>query len=85
MPQIFSENGYCTAMFGKWHLGDNYPCRPQDKGFQEVVKHGGGGIGQTPDYWGNDYFDDVYSHNGKNQQYKGYCTDVFFHEAINYT
>ncbi len=84
MPQIFSENGYCTAMFGKWHLGDNYPCRPQDKGFQEVVKHGGGGIGQTPDYWGNDYFDDVYSHNGKNQQYKGYCTDVFFHEAINY-
>ena len=22
MPQIFAENGYKTAMFGKWHLGE---------------------------------------------------------------
>jgi len=84
IPQIFAQNGYSTAMFGKWHMGDNYPFRPEDRGFQESVHHGGGGIGQGPDYWGNDYFDDTYWHNSVPQKYKGYCTDVFFGEAIKY-
>ena len=52
-------------MFGKWHLGDNAPHRPQDYGFQDVVWHRCGGIGQVSDYWGNDYFDDTYERNGK--------------------
>lgn len=78
---IFSEGGYATGMFGKWHLGDNYPYRPEDRGFKEVVRHGGGGVGQTPDYWDNSYFDDTYFHNGEPQSYKGYCTDVYFREA----
>ncbi len=84
MPQVFAENGYTTGMFGKWHLGDNYPFRPKDRGFQEVVRHGGGGITQGPDYWGNDYFDDAYWHNGELQEYKGYCTDVFFTESMKF-
>ncbi len=84
LPQIFAQNGYTNGMFGKWHLGDNYPYRPEDRGFHEVVRHGGGGITQGPDYWGNDYFDDTYWHNGETQAYKGYCTDVFFSEAINF-
>lgn len=84
LPQIFAQNGYTNAMFGKWHLGDNYPFRPEDRGFHEVVRLGGGGIGQGPDYWGNDYFDDTYWHNGVTQKYKGYCTDVFFSEALNF-
>ena len=46
--------------------------------------HGGGGVQQTPDYWGNDYFDDTYFNNGKPQQYEGYCTDVFFEEAMRF-
>ncbi|HYW94908.1 MAG TPA: arylsulfatase [Bacteroidales bacterium] len=84
MAQVFSQNGYKTAMFGKWHLGDNYPFRPEDRGFQEVVRIGGGGITQGPDYWGNDYFDDTYWHNSVPEKYKGYCTDVFFRNAINF-
>jgi len=84
LPQILSQNGYINGMFGKWHLGDNYPFRPEDRGFQEVVRHGGGGITQGPDYWGNDYFDDTYWHNGKTEKYKGYCTDVFFREALKF-
>jgi arylsulfatase A-like enzyme len=84
LPQIFAQNGYTNGMFGKWHLGDNYPFRPEDRGFHEVVRHGGGGITQGPDYWGNDYFDDTYWHNGKTEKYKGYCTDVFFSEALNF-
>ena len=78
---VFSDNGYATGLFGKWHLGDNAPFRPEDRGFQEVVRHGGGGVGQTPDYWNNAYFDDTYFHNGEPQQYEGYCTDIFFSEA----
>jgi len=79
--KILGDGGYHTAMFGKWHLGDNYPYRPEDRGFQEVLRHGGGGVGQTPDYWDNAYFDGSYFHNGKAVPVKGFCTDVFFDYA----
>ncbi|MCY4187208.1 MAG: arylsulfatase [Bryobacterales bacterium] len=81
---VLSEAGYATGFFGKWHLGDNAPYRPMDRGFQEAIYHGGGGIGQTPDYWGNDYFDDTYWHNGEPTPYTGYCTDVFFDRAMRF-
>ena len=79
--QILGDGGYHTGMFGKWHLGDNYPYRPEDRGFQEVLRHGGGGVGQTPDFWDNAYFDGSYFHNGKAVPAKGFCTDVFFDYA----
>ncbi len=84
LPEILVDNGYTNGMFGKWHLGDNYPNRPEDRGFDEVVRHGGGGITQGPDYWMNDYFDDTYWHNGETKKYEGYCTDVFFNEALHF-
>ncbi|MFH1567120.1 MAG: arylsulfatase [Gemmatimonadota bacterium] len=82
MAEVFAASGYRTGMFGKWHLGDNYPYRPQDRGFQHVVAHKGGGVGQTPDYWGNRYFGDTYFHNGVPQAHQGYCTDIWFDEAL---
>lgn len=78
LGQLLKDNGYETGMFGKWHLGDNYPYRPEERGFTEVFRHGGGGAGQTPDYWDNAYFDGSYFHNGKVVPAKGFCTDVFF-------
>jgi len=36
----------------------------------------------APDHFGNDYFDDHYSHRDEIQQYMGYCTDVWFREAM---
>ncbi|MGL4593870.1 MAG: arylsulfatase, partial [Thermoguttaceae bacterium] len=84
MPQLFSESGYQTGMFGKWHLGDNYPFRPHDRGFQEAFYHLGGGVSQSPDYWGNDYFDDTYQRNGTPEKTEGYCTDVWFSNAIDF-
>ena len=82
LANALSEAGYRTGIFGKWHLGDAYPYRPQDRGFQKSVVHGGGGLGQTPDWWGNDYFDDTYLVDGSPVPFKGYCTDVFFTEAL---
>ena len=82
LATALSEAGYVTGLFGKWHLGDNYPYRPQDRGFQYVVAHGGGGVGQTNDYWGNNYHDDTYAVNGSWQPFEGYCTDVWFNEAL---
>jgi arylsulfatase A-like enzyme len=84
LGQFFKDAGYRTAMFGKWHLGDNFPYRPEDRGFEEVYRHGGGGVGQTPDVWDNSYFDGGYFHNGKIVPAKGFCTDVFFEQANRY-
>lgn len=84
IASIFKKNGYQTALFGKWHLGDNYPNRPTDLGFDYVIQHQAGGIGELSDYWGNDYFDDVYLVNNQPKQFKGYCTDVWFREAMIY-
>ncbi|UCF37428.1 MAG: arylsulfatase [Acidobacteriota bacterium] len=84
MAEIFASHGYRTGIFGKWHLGDNYPFRPQDRGFQQSVVHGGGGVGQIPDFWGNDYFDDTYLDRGQARAFEGYCTDVWFSEAIDF-
>ena len=81
MGNIFLANGYATGVFGKWHMGSNYPYRPQDRGFEKSVWFSSSHIGSVSDFWGNDYFDDTYWHNGKKQKYEGYCTDVFFDES----
>jgi len=41
IADVFSAGGYRTGMSGKRHLGDNYPFRPEDRGFQEVLRRGG--------------------------------------------
>ncbi len=81
MADHFAAQGYRCGMFGKWHLGDNYPFAPQYRGFHEVLCHRGGGVGELPDYWGNNYIDDTYFHNGQPKACQGYCTDVFFAAA----
>jgi arylsulfatase A-like enzyme len=84
MANVFKEAGYRTGIFGKWHLGDNYPFRPEDRGFDEALWFPSSHINSVPDFWDNDYFEDTYLHNGKREKYKGYCTDIFFEEAINW-
>ena len=84
LASALREQGYRTGLFGKWHLGDEVPYRPRDRGFDVVVRHGGGGISQQPDWWGNDYFDDTYWVDGRPRAFEGYCTDVFFDEALRF-
>ncbi|MFH5885328.1 arylsulfatase [Halalkalibaculum sp. DA3122] len=84
MADIFSGSGYNTGIFGKWHLGDNYPFRPEDRGFQQTVWFPSSSISSIPDFWGNDYFDDTYIQNGEREKFGGYSTDVFFEEAMDF-
>lgn len=87
LPQVLKGAGYTTAIFGKWHLGDEAEYQPEKRGYDEVFIHGGGGIGQTfpgscGDAPGNTYFDPAIRHNGKFVRTKGYCTDIFFAQAL---
>lgn len=84
MADVFKDAGYATGLFGKWHLGDNYPYRPEDRGFDEAIWFPSSHLNSVADYWDNDYFDDFYKHNGRRERFNGYCTDVFFNEAIDW-
>jgi len=55
--EVFQKAGYKTAIFGKWHCGDQPETRPQNRGFNEscglmysndMWKH----HPEAPDYWG---------------------------------
>ncbi len=87
LAEVLKSAGYTTGVFGKWHLGDEDAYQPGRRGFDEVFIHGAGGIGQTypgscGDAPGNKYFDPVIRHNGTFEKTDGYCTDVFFKQAI---
>ncbi|MCU0779813.1 MAG: sulfatase-like hydrolase/transferase [Akkermansiaceae bacterium] len=53
LPEWFRKAGYRTALIGRWGLGESLPCRPEDRGFQEVFVIGGGELGALADHWGN--------------------------------
>lgn len=87
LSQLLKAVGYINGIFGKWHLGDEAAYRPERRGFDEVFIHGTGGIGQTfpgssGDAPGNKYFDPAILHNGSFEKTKGYCTDIFFDQAL---
>ena len=89
IAELLKEKNYATGILGKWHLGDNFPMRPSDQGFDESLIHLSGGMGQVGDfttYYQGDrsYFDPVLWHNNKQESYTGYCSDIFAGEAIKF-
>ncbi len=84
MADAFKASGYRTGLFGKWHLGSNYPYRPMDRGFDEWLGQGDGGTGTTDDWFYNDRVNDHYWHNGVREQRDGYAPDVFFDATIDF-
>lgn len=83
LAEQLSSAGYRAAIFGKWHLGDNYPMRPTDQGFEHALIHKSGGISQGPDA-PSSYFDPRLWENNEPKETTGYCTDVFFSAAIDF-
>jgi arylsulfatase A-like enzyme len=89
IAEMLQQQGYATGLFGKWHLGDNYPFRPNDQGFDESLIHLAGGMGQPGDFTtffkgDSSYYDPVLWYNGERRAFKGYCSDIFAREAITF-
>ena len=89
LAEMLKQVNYSTGIFGKWHLGDNYPSRPSDQGFDESLIHLAGGMGQVGDFTNyfkkeTSYFDPILWHNNQQKPYKGYCSDIFTENAIDF-
>lgn len=89
IAEMLRQQGYTTGIFGKWHLGDNYPFRPSDQGFDESLVHLSGGMAQPGDITtflrgDSAYFDPILWHNNKQEKYSGYCSDIYAENAVNF-
>jgi arylsulfatase A-like enzyme len=85
LPEVLRNNGYATALFGKWHLGDCYPMRPMEQGFDHALYHRGGGMVQPGDPPDSSYMNPILQLNGQQQpRAQGYCTDVFTDAALSF-
>lgn len=87
LAEALKASGYRTGLFGKWHLGDCYPMRPQDQGFDEVLMHRGGGLAQPSEPLENErrYTDPIlFDETGEAVQTKGFCTNVYFDAAMEF-
>jgi len=82
LAEALKEAGYATALYGKWHLGDHYPHRPIDQGFDEAIRHTAGSMGVYP--VGNSNFDPTLVENGKYKKFRGYSMDIYTDAALNF-
>jgi len=76
IAEVFRDDGYKTAAFGKWHNGTQFPYHPSARGFQEYY-------GMPSGHWPN-YFDTEMDHNGSLVKGKGYITDDLTDHAIRF-
>lgn len=76
LGDVFKQQGYSTAAFGKWHNGTQAPYHPKCRGFDEFY-------GFCSGHWGQ-YFAPLVDHNGRIEKSNGYLTDELTTHAIDF-
>lgn len=71
-PKILQEDGYQTAIIGKWHLGHGNGSDPTGFDYWNILPGQG------------DYYDPEFIRNGEKIKVGGYVTDVITEDAINW-
>lgn len=82
VAQLFKQNGYATAIFGKWHAGFEERFRPTRRGFDEFFGFLGGAI----DFYSHKERsgdDDFWEGNSPIQR-EGYTTELFADRAVDF-
>lgn len=74
LAEIMQDHGYATAMFGKWHNGEQYPNNPLGQGFDHF-------FGFTAGHW-NNYFNTTLNYNGEMIPTQGYISDLLTDSAL---
>jgi len=85
MAEKLRENGYHTALIGKWHLGHKPQTLPNGQGFDYYFGHHGGCIDNYSHFmfWSGPNMHDLYQ-NGKEVYYPGeYFPDLMVKEIKN--
>lgn len=76
IPRVFKDNGYATALFGKWHCGHQDKYNPVHHGFDEFVGFLNGGA---------DYHRHGSWRNGlEKQDVQGYGTHIINEKSIDF-
>ncbi|QXD24457.1 arylsulfatase [Opitutia bacterium ISCC 51] len=76
LPQLLSDAGYKTGMFGKWHLGQQDGYRPEQRGFDVALT--------VPEDSQRSHYDPDLLLNGQPEKSKGYRTDIFYNRAMDW-
>lgn len=76
IPRVFKDNGYATAIFGKWHVGHQDEYNPIHHGFDEFVGFLNGGS-------------DFHKHGAwrvglKQQEVPGYTTHIITDRGVDF-
>jgi arylsulfatase A len=76
LPRVFKDNGYATALFGKWHCGHQDQYNPVHHGFDEFVGFLNGGS-------------DYHRHGGwyvglERKDVPGYSTDIITDRSVDF-
>jgi arylsulfatase A-like enzyme len=80
LPQLLKAHGYATGIVGKWHLGEEQPYRPNQRGFDYFV----GGLKGGLDFFCHDFIGgrhDLWQNNTAIDRPGEYITDLTAAEA----